>query len=302
MISHARQQGIGFAWVGFDGFYGSDPALLRALEDRGEVCVGDVPRDPRIYLADPQPLLPPVAPRGRPPTRRQAQTPVLRVDHWVAQQPAEAWRRVTLRDGTQGPLQVEVLHQRVWLGDGEEAQARCWHLSVRREIDDPTELKYSLSNAPAATPPARHLSVRREIDDPTELKYSLSNAPAATPPARLAFMQGPRYWIERALQQGKQDVGLGDYPVRGWRGWHHPMALVMMALLFTLEEWRLHHQTRPLLSGTDIRALLNQLLPRRDTTLAEVLRQMERRHRKRQAATDSARRRKQLNEWDNIVI
>jgi hypothetical protein len=115
-------------------------------------------------------------------------------------------------------------------------------------------------------------------------------------------MQGPRYWIERALQQGKQDVGLGDYPVRGWRGWHHPMALVMMALLFTLEEWRLHHQTRPLLSGTDIRALLNQLLPRRDTTLAEVLRQMERRHRKRQAATDSARRRKQLNEWDNIVI
>lgn len=267
MISHARQQGIGFAWVGFDGFYGSDPALLRALQAQGEVFVGDVHKDQRIYLEDPQPWVPPVAPRGRPPTRHQAQTPAIRVDHWVAQQPTEAWQRVTLRDATQGPLQVEILHQRIWLWDGDEAQAHCWHLIVRREVDTPTEIKYSLSNAP--------------LD---------------TPPARLAFMQGQRYWIERALQQGKQDMGLGDYQVRGWRGWHHHMALVMMAMLFTLEERRLHHQTRPLLSGTDIRALLNQLLPRRDTSLAEVLRQMERRHRKRQAATDSARRRKQLNE------
>jgi len=40
MIAHARPQGIGFAWVGFDGFYGSDPAFPRALEDRGEVFVG----------------------------------------------------------------------------------------------------------------------------------------------------------------------------------------------------------------------------------------------------------------------
>lgn len=268
MITHARRQGIGFAWVGFDGLYGSDPALLRTLEDQGEIFVGDVHKDQHIYLDDPQPVVPPPAtPRGRPPTRRIAQTPTIRVDRWAAQQPAEAWRRVTLRDGTKGWLQVEILHRRVWLWDGDEPQARLWHLLVRREVDTPTEIKYSLSNAPADTP-----------------------AP------RLAFMQGQRYWIERALQQGKQDVGLGDYQVRGWRGWHHHMALVMMAMLFTLEERLLHHQTRPLLSGTDIRALLNQFLPRRDTTVDEVIRQMERRHRKRQAAIDSAYRRQQLNE------
>jgi hypothetical protein len=172
-----------------------------------------------------------------------------------------------LRDGAKGRLDVEILHRRVWLWDGDEPQARQWHLIVRREVDTPTEIKYSLSNASANTP-----------------------AP------RLAFMQGQRYWIERALQHGKQDVGLGDYQVRSWRGWHHHMALVMMAMLFTLEERLLHHQTRPLLSGTDIRALLNHFLPRRDITLAEVLRQMELRHRKRQAATDSACRRQQLNE------
>ena len=268
MIRHARQQGIGFAWVGFDGFYGSDPAFLRALAAQGEIFVGDVHKDQRIYLADPQPTVPPAqTTHGRPPTRRQAQTPAVRVDHWAQQQPATAWQPVTLRDGTKGALRVEILHQRVWLWDGEEAQARPWHLLVRREIDDPTEIK-----------------------------YSLSNAPADTPVPRLAFMQGQRYWIEQALQQGKQDVGLGDYQVRGWRGWHHHMTLVMMAMLFGLEERRLHQQPRPLLSGTDIRALLNHFLPRRDTTLQEVLRQMEIRHRKRQAAIDSAYRKQQVNE------
>jgi SRSO17 transposase len=268
MITHARQQGIGFAWVGFDGFYGSDPAFLRALDARGELFVGDVHKDQRVYLDDPHPIVPPAkTPRGRPPTARQAQTPAVRVDHWAQQQPATAWQPVTVRDGTKGPLRVDILHQRVWLWDGEEAQGRPWHLLVRREIDTPTEIKYSLSNAPADTP-----------------------AP------RLAFMQGQRYWIERALQQGKQDVGLGDYQVRGWRGWHHHLALVMMAMLFLLEERRLHPQTRPLLSGTDIRALLNHFLPRRDTTLEEVLRQMAVRHRKRQAAIDSAYRKQQLNE------
>jgi hypothetical protein len=67
------------------------------------------------------------------------------------------------------------------------------------------------------------------------------------------------------------------------------MTLVLMAMLFLLEERRLHSQTRPLLRGRDIRALLNHVLPRQDTTLEEVLRQMDVRHRKRQAAIESVR-------------
>ena len=142
MITHARQQGIGFAWVGFDGFYGNDPAFLRALDAQEEVFVGDIHRDPRIDRDDPQPIVPPPAsPCGRPPTALQAQTPALRVDPWAPQQPATAWQPVTWREGTKGPLRVEILHQRGWLWDGEEAQARPWHLIVRREIDTPTEIK-----------------------------------------------------------------------------------------------------------------------------------------------------------------
>ncbi len=73
MIAHARQQGIGFAWVGFDG---SDPALLRALADRGKPFVGDVHQDQRIDRDDPRPIVPPApTAHGCHPTRPQAQTP-----------------------------------------------------------------------------------------------------------------------------------------------------------------------------------------------------------------------------------
>jgi SRSO17 transposase len=190
MVAHARQQGLGFAWVGFDGFYGSDPAFLRALDHQGEVFVGDVHQDQRIYLEDPRPIIPSAqTARGRPSTRLQAQTPAVRVDDWTRQQPITAWQSVTLRDGTQGPLRVDILHQRVWLWDGEEAQTRPWHLIVRREIDDPAEIKYSLSNAAADTP-----------------------AP------RLAFMQGQRYWNRTRLAAGPTGRGSGRLPGPGLAG------------------------------------------------------------------------------------
>src|SRR5262249_42371789 len=105
-------------------------------------------------------------------------------------------------------------------------------------------------------------------------------------------MQRQRFWIERSFEDAKSECGLADYQVRGWRAWHHHMALVMMAMLFMLEEKLLHKQSRPLLSCADIRALLAHFLPTR-ATKREVVRQMEVRHEARQRAIDSAYRRQQ---------
>ncbi len=161
MVEHARGLGVRFAWVGFDGFYGTDPAFLRALDGRDEIFVGDVHKDQRIYLQDPQPVVPPRrSNRGKAPTRLKAQTPSIRVDKWAAQQPPQAWQRMKWRDSTKGVLSVDMLHQRVWLWDGEEQNAPCWHLIVRRDVDSPSPLKYSLSNAPQDTPAPR-LAVRQ---------------------------------------------------------------------------------------------------------------------------------------------
>jgi len=266
MIRYQRRQGVRFAWVGADGFYGNDPAFLRTLDDDGERFVIDVHCDQRVYLEDPHPHVPPrKSARGYAPTRLQAQCDPIMVRQWMKEQPEAGWKAEELRDSTKGKLRVEVLHQRVWLWDGKEAKARHWHLIVRREIADHAEIK-----------------------------YSLSNAPADTPVWRLAQMQGQRYWIERQFEDGKGQVGMGHYQARGWKSWHHHMAMVAMALLFMLEERLRQCESYPLLSCADITRLLADFLPRQDRTVEELIQQMEVRHRKRQASINSAYRKQAL--------
>lgn len=259
MVRHARANGIRFAWSGYDAGYGKDPQLLRALDADGEIFVADVHKSQTIYLEDPRPHYP-EGRKGRPAKYLKAQGAAVRVDKWVKQQPEEAWRRVTVRDTTRGSLNVDILHQRIWLWDGQEAKPHCWHLIVRREVDSPKTIKYSLSNAPADT----------TIE-------------------RLAFMQGQRFWVERSFEDAKSACGMAEYQVRLWTGWHHHMAMVMIAMLFMLEERLLQQEEVPLLSCGDIVALLKHFLPKSAVTTDDILKQMRIRHEARQRSIDCAR-------------
>lgn len=256
LVRRARRNGVRFAWVAADGGYGQDRALLRALDDEGERFIVDVHRNQRIWLEEPIPKSP-----GEQSSSAASVSPIS-VESWVAQQPSEAWDEVWVRHTSQGELHVEALRRTVWLLEGGETQARCWQLVVTREKDDPEAIKYSLSNAPAST--------------------SLS---------RLAYMQRQRYWVERAFQEAKNEAGLDEYQARSWQAWHHHVALVMMALLFLLRERQLQKETLPLLSARDVKLLLAQTLPRNDQDPDDIIRQIEQRHRQRQAAIDSAYRR-----------
>lgn len=274
MVSHARELGLRFGWVGADGGYGKDPGFLRALNASGENFVVDVHKDQRVYLEDPAPYLP--APKtlgGKQPSRRISDAKLQRVDEWANKQPRSAWRKVRLRESTKGTLTLDVLHRYVWVWDGEEEAVHCWHLIVTRETRSQATVK-----------------------------YALSNMPLSTPVPRLARMQRQRYWIERSFQDSKSECGMADYQIRGWMAWHHHMALVMMALQFMLEERLYQKDVRPLLSCSDIEELLAHFLPRRDVTLDEVVRQMEVRHQQRKAAIEAAhaaqRSRKLLNNND----
>ena len=249
MILHARANGLRFGWVAADGTYGQNRLFLRALDEAKQTFVCDVHRDQRIFLQDLE--------AASTPSDRGSES--LRVDQWVLQQPAEAWQRVWVRKTTQGDLWVEALHQRVWVREGGEPQARCWHLIVTREIDAEKTTKYSFSNG------------REDV--------SIS---------RLAYMQRQRYWIERAFQDAKNEAGLDEYQARSWQAWYHHVALVMMAMLFMLQERIEHQPSAPLLSTHDIKQVMAGLLPRRDADPDEVIRQLHTRHRQRQAAIDSA--------------
>jgi SRSO17 transposase len=260
MVRHAHRQGLGYEWTSLDGGYGKEGWLLRALDGDGETWIADVHCDQTFYLKDPDPTVPERrSSKGRAPSRLVAQTKAMRVDKWAAAQREVDWKKVVLRESTKGTLSVEILHRRVWLWDGDEPSAHCWHLIVRREIGSPREVKYSFSNAPKATT--------------TE---------------RLAFMQAQRYWVEHALRNAKSEVGMSDYQLRLWPGWHHHMAMVMLAMLFMFEVHREHKEDLSLLSCHDVVEMLRVLLPRANVTYEEVLAQLEERHKRRQASINSA--------------
>jgi hypothetical protein len=70
------------------------------------------------------------------------------------------------------------------------------------------------------------------------------------------------------------------------------MALIMRALLFMFEERVLQASTAPLLRCSDIEPLLAHFLPRKAVTREDIVGQMWRHHRKREASSDSAGRRR----------
>lgn len=273
MVTSARRRGLRFDWIAADGAYGQDPSLLRAFDEAGEIFVMDVHRDQPVYLEDPGLTVPAkTAAMGRPKSRRLAQTPKSKLCDWVQQQPDTAWRRVFIRHSTRGPLEVEVLHRRVWVWNGKEASPRCWHAFATREIGSPSTMK-----------------------------YGLSNAPEATSAQRLVQMQRQRYWIERAFQDAKNTAGLDEYQARGWKAWHHHTALVMMAMLFMLQQKLEHRETNPLLSSADIKLLLARFLPQPEMAVEEVIGQMEYRHKQRQRAIDSAYKRRLRSPPGNLT-
>ena len=66
----------------------------------------------------------------------------------------------------------------------------------------------------------------------------LSNATPEVPLLQLVQVGHTRWPVEDCFLQGKQEVGLDAYEVRGWLGWHHHMTLVLLALWFLKLETR----------------------------------------------------------------
>jgi hypothetical protein len=64
--------------------------------------------------------------------------------------------------------------------------------------------------------------------------------------------------------------------------------IVMMAMLFMVEQRRVFKNSYPLLSCVDIVSVLRFLLPQRAVTLEEVIRQLEVRHKRRDSLIGNA--------------
>jgi len=74
------------------------------------------------------------------------------------------------------------------------------------------------------------LVVRRSISDPDELAYYLVYTPTDTPRTAIVRAIGARWTIEEVFELAKQRVGLDEYEVRSWTGWHRHTTLALLAL------------------------------------------------------------------------
>ena len=126
----------------------------------------------------------------------------------------DAWKRVSWRNGTKGPLEAEFIAVRVRTADGPETTDRV-HL--------PGDEAWLVAER-------RHTG---------EVKYHLTNHPATASLKSLASAIKARWSCEQAHQQLKEELGLDHFEGRTWRGLHHHALMTLICFTF-LQQERLH--------------------------------------------------------------
>lgn len=274
-IRHQRRLGVRFDVISTDSGYGSDTPFLHALDDDGETFVAEVHCDQRIWPQAPWPHQQGKRP-GKTLLHPKPSHPSERVDQWASNQPDTAWQRLKVRNCDQGWVEVSYLAERVWLTDGD--RQKLWWLLVWENPDE------RCNDGTKAKAPRRH--------------YALSNAPADEDPRILVGDGLGRNVVERNFRDAKSEVGMSDYQTRGWLAWHHHMSLVMLAMLFLLQE-RMHspaptNEEGPIqITSGDITFILERMLPQRGQgppNEEEVRRMLELRITKRQKDQTQRRR------------
>ncbi len=218
-IKHLLEQGAPRHCVLADAGYGADTAFREGLSElgvpyavgvTGSVTVwppGHAPLPPKAFSGNGRP--PKLLRRGSAPDQRPLTAKEVAFDI-----DPDDWHEVTWREGTNTPLRSQFARVRV-----RAAHRDMW----RAELREPEWLILEW--------PDGH-------EEP--MKYWLSTLPLEMPLERMVYEIKMRWRIERDYQDLKQDLGLGQYEGRGWRGFHHHASLSIAAYGFLLAQ-RLKH-------------------------------------------------------------
>ena len=131
----------------------------------------------------------------------------------------EQWQGLSCGQGSKGERDYEWARVAVNCGDAGEFQR--W-LVFRRSLE--------------------------QLDQPQHVSYYQVFAPKDTSLATIALVAGKRWCIEECFKLAKRQLGLADYEVRSWVGWHRHMTLVLAAQVFLTV---LRAQVEPMIEGPD---------------------------------------------------
>jgi SRSO17 transposase len=212
-IRAAVKREIPTAAVLADAAYGTDTKFRESITELGLPYVVGIMSSVKVWKPGQGPLPKPAwKGTGRPPKylrRNRRHAPASARDLALAL-PTQAWKRVSWREGTRSLLRSRFAALRV----------RPAHRDFERSEPYPEE--WLLIEWPSA-----------EVE-PT--KYWLSTLPAHTPLRDLVRLAKHRWIIERDYEELKQELGLGHYEGRGWRGFHHHATLCIAAYGFLVSE------------------------------------------------------------------
>nr|QNT35781.1 hypothetical protein MCFLDGBP_00030 [uncultured Methanosarcinales archaeon] len=259
MIQRTHTNGLRFEAICCDDFYGQSSDFRAEMNGANYDYMADVPQNTQVYLKRPVVGVPEAQPGrgGRKPSRSRVLSAdkSLKVSD-VARLEDTNWRRVLVRDTERGELNDEFAARRVWtIHDNEPVQE--W-LVMRHEGGG-------------------------------KCTYSMSNASPNTPFKRLAWLKCQRYFVERANQDAKSELGWDELEAQKYLAWMHHLALTILALWFVTQtkiEWAEQYardpallqqfevDVLPALSTSNVRALLRAVMPLPQLTLAEATAQV----------------------------
>ena len=232
-------------WVAGDDAFGMSPSFREGLANLGMWYVLDVPGGTTAWPMEPAWTSPEYQGSGRPRKPRLVDGQRRTMEQRSDELPDEAWREITVAEGSQGP--------------------RTYRFSAQRMR--PTSRR---------KPGEIHWAVYRRNLDGSEPRYYLSNAPEDTPLETLAYVGGSRWRIETEFETEKGDTGLDEYETRSWAGWHHHIAMCLLGGAFLLglqQDWgggKMPRITRP-----QVYRVVREMLPREWFGPEELLRLLQ---------------------------
>jgi len=235
LLKRAVKRGnLPFSWVAADALYGDSPAFRDGVAALEKCYFTAIKENTLIWPTAPEVHVPEWKGHGRHPTRLRLSDPgkhPLSVKQLVNKIPGQDWTRAVIKEGSKGPIVCDFAFLRVTESRGNLPGTELW------------------------------LIIRRNLDDPSVIKYFFSNAPVHTPLNEFVRISGMRWPIETIFEEAKGEVGLDHYEMRSWQGWHHHMLLVSLAHHFLVRLRIRFQEQAPALTIYQVRLLLLSVLP-----------------------------------------
>lgn len=200
-----------FRYIAADSVYGNSPVFLDAMEACiGRVYMVGVSSETRCWLQRPQTELHAYRYGGEDHSQEvlvSSSPPPKSVAEWAQSLRPHAWYRRTVSEGSKGAIEYEFARKRVSLCKEGLPDRTVW------------------------------LVIKRSLGASPRYWYYISNAPASAALSLFVWLSGRRWAIEQGFEESKSELGMDQYEVRTFAGWHHHMLVTMLAHFFL---WRLN--------------------------------------------------------------